>query len=267
MKTRVIINRPFNFMFSLVVIAILLVVVTAFITTQYMTLTGIYVSKQSHTEIVEGYKTIIEQKDAEIEDLRVQNIANVAYLNQQNKLKQENIVSLETQIHQMNTQVDYIANKYYYVFDQLSSVVATNRINYSDLVILENECLKTDVDPHLVLGLMDLESSFNPQAKNTKSSATGLGQFLGSTGKWVYNKFLDYPETYNHSTMATNPEINIKQTVNYLDYLIEYNGGNIEQALISYNGNELGPKYYVAIDAYMRDTVSRGISSRGGRYD
>jgi soluble lytic murein transglycosylase-like protein len=92
------------------------------------------------------------------------------------------------------------------------------------------------------------------------STASGLGQTLRGTGNAIYTKFLEGEGQYDHATMATDGDMSVKMTVAYLKYLLDNNGNDIKQALISYNGAELGPKYYETIDSYMVAKTSRGLS-------
>lgn len=126
-----------------------------------------------------------------------------------------------------------IANKYMYV---ITATPEESKLTLDNLVTMDELAKEANINPHIIAKLFYHESRYNSNAKNSRSSATGLGQFLGSTGKFVYNKLLGHTDTYNHSVDARNPELNIEMTVAYIKYLRDYNNGDLRRALLSYNG-------------------------------
>lgn len=261
MKTRIIITKPANFYASLCLIGLFLVVVTSFITVQFMKFTDIYVSAEYHQEVVQKLESEITYLKIVQTDIESEHEVVKENLMQEIRLRENVIGTLNSEIDKMVANVDYIASKYHYVLEHVTTKAVKNPITYSHLVKLDELCKEKDINPHMVLGLYNLESGFNYRAKNTKSTATGLGQFLAGTGKSIYDKFLNYDLVYDHATMASDPVINIELTVNYLSYLIDYHNGDVEKALVSYNGGELGLEYVNRINSYMIKNTSRGLTN------
>ena len=97
-----------------------------------------------------------------------------------------------------------------------------------------------NLNPKLVKAVIQFESEMNPKARNPKSSSFGYGQFILSTGRWVY-KELGY-KNYNH--YKTPPHIQVEMCCWYLNFLHKQYKNNTKKALMAYNGNELGAKYW-----------------------
>lgn len=265
MTSRIIITKPMNFMATLILVNLVMLLIGIAGTLVYVGVSGKYVTEAKHEEII----SMMEKEIDGLEKHQVTNAANyqaeVSKLQKEVLLREQEIGTLNVHINEMDEYADFIMSNYYYVFDQIDENNVKNPIKYSNLVTLDKIAREKDVNPHLVLGLFNLESGFNTKAKSHISTATGLGQFLGSTGAWVYDKFLDYEDDYIHSKMATDADINIELTINYLDYLLDTYDGDVKQSLIAYNGNELGAKYYGIIDNYMVAKTSRGLNY-GSRY-
>jgi len=84
---------------------------------------------------------------------------------------------------------------------------------------------------HLI-ALIRQESYFVPDTVSW-AGAIGLGQVMPMTGKWIIED--KWHLTYNDS-MLFDPNINIKVTAWYLDYLMSKNNNNFKLALAYYNG-------------------------------
>jgi len=75
-----------------------------------------------------------------------------------------------------------------------------------------------NVSPELLFSLFQLESDFNPEVVNKNSGATGIGQFMPTTAKWIAEMH-NLPYSYN---LLFDPYYNIQLTVLYLDYLYDH---------------------------------------------
>jgi len=100
--------------------------------------------------------------------------------------------------------------------------------------LINNESIKYDIDPYLILSVIQVESRFSPTAVSHKG-ARGLMQLMPTTGRYVANKY-DLPLKNTRSLF--DPVTNIRLGVAYLSYL-ENMYGNMDYALFAYNH---GPK-------------------------
>jgi len=88
------------------------------------------------------------------------------------------------------------------------------------LAVVKKEAEAQDVDPSLILAIIQKESSFDPKAHN-KSGAVGLMQVLPSTAKWLGLK---------DTKQLWAPAVNIKYGVKYLKYLFgEFGEGSLAE--------------------------------------
>ena len=119
-------------------------------------------------------------------------------------------------------------------------------ITYGQIISLQEYCEEKGYSNEmvdLVLAIAMKESTGNSQAYNKSSGATGYGQFLNSTAKFVYTK-LQGNENYTHDA-ALDGETNLKMVADYMDYLTDYYGGSVPKAMDSYRGCH--DKGYIAI--------------------
>jgi len=100
--------------------------------------------------------------------------------------------------------------------------------------IINTESKKYNIDPYLILSVIQVESRFSPTAVSHRG-ARGLMQLLPTTGRYVANKY-DLPLKNTRSLF--DPATNIRLGIAYLSYL-ENIYGNMDYALFAYNH---GPK-------------------------
>ena len=125
----------------------------------------------------------------------------------------------EKQINEMRNVAEYISTNYVIPFEDSEKIVYH----------VYSNSLKHNVEPHLVLGLISTESTFNYSAQN--KSAKGLMQ--------VIERF--HPEEIN-MIKSKNLDIhsiegNIEAGVMILKKYIEKQNGNVTRALQMYNGS------------------------------
>jgi hypothetical protein len=126
-------------------------------------------------------------------------------------------------------------------------------ITVDDIRMIKKLGAEYGVNPHLWLALAEVESGWNSKAENSKSSAKGWGQVIKGTGKWLYTDKLKLGSYYDHDTMALDKETNARMSMYYLASNIKSHSGNIDRALIRYNGNELGQEYPNRVSKYLRE--------------
>ena len=118
-------------------------------------------------------------------------------------------------------------------------------------------CVNEGIDPHYLLSIFEQESNFNPNDVNPRSGATGLGQFLNSTGKEIYENELKLGVYKNE--MAKDPYINTRLTARYLSMLRKRYGADYYKILNTYSGGG-GYKYYSEVNNKMISNCGYGLN-------
>jgi len=99
---------------------------------------------------------------------------------------------------------------------------------------LVNQSTASDLDPHIVAGLVRQESEFNPKVISP-ARAYGLTQIVPSTGRQLARK----AGIRGFSTsMLFQPSTNLRLGTTYLRSLLDQWGGKWEQTLASYNAGK-----------------------------
>ncbi|HZJ57097.1 MAG TPA: lytic transglycosylase domain-containing protein [Clostridia bacterium] len=106
-----------------------------------------------------------------------------------------------------------------------------------------------DLDPHLVMGIIWVESKFVPEATSNKD-AKGLMQIIPNTGKWIADQI--GMDEYDEESLY-DPETNIRFGCWYFAYLLGLFDGDVELALASYNGGMGNVKKWLKDDRYSDD--------------
>lgn len=118
------------------------------------------------------------------------------------------------------------------------------------LKVLEESCEENGVNPHIMLGIIMTESEGHANAKNKSSTATGLCQFLSSSGQWTYETLLgNGAGTYTHE-MAYNPEISIRMGAAAMGYWLRTKG-NYYRAIQAYRGKNDISGYTSVINSHI----------------
>lgn len=124
-------------------------------------------------------------------------------------------------------------------------------ITYDQLLLLEDLCNNSVVnDPDLFLAWIMTESRGVETAKNSSSSATGYGQFLTSTSKWVFENLCDFEDQKWSSKVALDGDINMEMMVAYVEHLYTSNNNNLYTAIDSYRGAH-SDGYIAKINSYL----------------
>lgn len=233
-----------------------------------MLLIGYIYTSQVKINILEAENASLKQKVIDLELESSQTEAD--YSSTINKLK-SNIISSNNVINTLNDEVLILKkdnkslakqydklNRHYKVlasrkelYDKYEYIVMyggkRTDVTYKQIKIGEQLMMENGYDPNILFSIIMVESRGNASAKNVASSATGYGQFLTSTGRFVYEDLMKNGKgTYNHS-MAKNGDLNIKMTAHYLDYLLSYHDNNLFNSIKNYSGRDTsGTNRYIS---------------------
>jgi hypothetical protein len=108
-------------------------------------------------------------------------------------------------------------------------------IPYGELIY--EKARKYDVDPALVVAVIEQESRFKPRARSTVG-ARGLMQLMPRTGRWMGARDL------------YNPEQNVDAGVRYIKYLDNRFHGDVHKIIAAYNGGEGNVQRYQGIPPF-----------------
>lgn len=108
--------------------------------------------------------------------------------------------------------------------------------------LIQNEGVKSQVDPYLLLAVIYQESRFDPRAKSV-ASARGLMQFLESPAQRLAEELSMSPLT---AADLYRPEVSIHLGAFHLKKLLKQHGDSKERALAAYNGGSSNVKRWAA---------------------
>lgn len=110
-------------------------------------------------------------------------------------------------------------------------------------------CNENDIDPHLLFAFIMTESHGISDAENPKSTATGYGQLLNRTAKFVYEDLMYNGEGTFKNAISKDGETNIEMTARYIGYLRD-NTNSVKSLIAAYAGEE-NPKYVATINSWL----------------
>ena len=232
-----------------------------------------------------NHDAILEEKEATIEKLKALNNSNkstIEHLEAENKELSDTTDDLISTTKELNSQLkdlvsdnkslqkenkayrerEELYNKYEYViYDDAGD---RTDMTYDEIKYAEDIMSEKGYDPDLLFGIVMVESSGQRTCKNATSTATGYGQFLLGTGKFVYEDLLK-AGTYSHD-YAYNGKTNLNMMATYLDYLIKQKG-SLFPAIRQYCGRDVDGTYSyikrvnVAMDGFNTfDNISKSIN-------
>lgn len=139
-------------------------------------------------------------------------------------------------------------NKYEYaLYDEEGN---RTDITYDQLDTLESKLKDSKIqDADLILSWIMVESNGQEKIKNSSSTARGYGQFLSSTSKFVYTDLMG--ESDWTPEVACDGATNMKMMVEYVDYLLDHNKGNLYKTITNYRGLHDGP-YVAKLNKWLR---------------
>ena len=120
------------------------------------------------------------------------------------------------------------AEVFLFILKLSESITPTDARKLAKLII--DECDNYELDPFLILAVIQTESNFTPKAVSPKG-AIGLMQVMPNTGEYVAE---DLGISYNGRKSLYDPLINVKLGIHYLSFL-EEKFDTVEHALAAYN--------------------------------
>ena len=214
--------------------------------------------KQEIIRVSEDYENIIEAKNYDIEEREI----DIASLSRTINHLGEVINEMDDQIVQVsNTNKEYVDelnmlrnrselyDKYEYAILYKGE---RTELTYEQIALGEQLMTEKGLDPNLMFGTIMVESKGNPNVVNKISGATGYGQFLNSTARWVWTDLMGN-KNY-HSDLRKDGTINIQMMAEYYDYLYSKNKSTFK-VVKSYSGNDtdVGTSQYLAkVNKYTR---------------
>lgn len=150
------------------------------------------------------------------------------------------------------TMRDELLNKYEYALYREGDNARTD-IDFEHIARLQEICKDkgmNDETVDLILAIAMRESKGIAEAKNPESTATGLGQFLNSTGKFVYVTLMNGDKD-NYATAVRDPETNLVMMAEYIDYLSTTEGNKVSNIMMAYSGGD--SEYCNDLNHYLND--------------
>lgn len=147
-------------------------------------------------------------------------------------------------------------DKYEYVIYNKEGI--RTDLTYDQIQTGEELMLAKGLDPDLLFGSIMVESDGKENAKSSISTASGYGQFLNTTGKFVYEDLLGNDKgIYDHTITPFDGDINIKMMVAYYDYLYKQTGNTFSVIRCYSGGSSSFANYYLSkINSYTKTTGS-----------
>jgi hypothetical protein len=218
------------------------------------TFTFNYGNVNIQTQDKEEYTNLLKQ--ALTDKISTSNQKDVEYAN--------NIQMLQTKYTQSIKKTNQVTLADFKLYNDYSYVLyyPNSDFTLADVKMVIAICKQEKINPHVWFALVQLESSYNSSAKSDLSTASGWGQVLAGTGSSIYENDLKLG-TYNHDSMGTDKEINAKISIHYLSTLIDKWG--VEQGLINYNGDELGPRYVSIIENNLQKNTGKTLTQLSGK--
>lgn len=178
-------------------------------------------------------------------------------LHETNNVLDKQIAKLKKNNKKLNKELDNSISrlstyeKYkYVVFNELGK---RTDVTYDQLKTGEEMMMKKGYDPDLLFSIVMVESTGRSDAYNKSSGASGYGQFMPATGKFVYEDLLKLG-TYDHNTTPKNGDINIKMMARYIEYLYDRYDGDIIRGIKEYCGGNDSYTY-----RYIHDKIEANL--------
>lgn len=149
--------------------------------------------------------------------------------------------------------------------NQIKKILELTPLDINTARIVIKYSKKYNFKPSFILGIMDLESNFNPYLVGT-SEDRGYMQIIPSTEKWLVDTYGDDIGIEYDPSKIFEAEYNIALSVKYLSILRQEFGENYTKVLTAYNRGTGGMyKWYDENNTY-ETAYSRVILKREQKY-
>jgi hypothetical protein len=156
------------------------------------------------------------------------------------------LLSSATKINQLNTQLEEAipsadlhklnikditpeeAEIFLFILRLSNTITPTEARKLAKVIV--DECSTYELDPFLILAIIQTESNFTPKAVSPRG-AIGLMQVMPKTGEYVAK---DRGITYKGMNSLYDPFLNVKLGIHYLSFLSDQ-FDSVENALAAYN--------------------------------
>lgn len=181
-------------------------------------------------QLISDLQETIEELDAQIKEVSA---TNKEYVDDLNRLRTR----------------EELYNKYEYAIYEDGY---RTDLTYEEIQLGEELMVEKGYDPHLMFGSIMVECSGDREQVTPPHDATGYGQFLDSTARWVWTKLMGNDEDDYYSEIRKDGETNIKMMAEYYDYLYSVKN-NTFGVIKHYSGNstdEGAARYLARINSY-----------------
>ncbi|MTI68213.1 MAG: lytic transglycosylase domain-containing protein [Firmicutes bacterium] len=187
-----------------------------------------YNNSQTKISLKPNNETISENDKKDI-SLNIKYEKKVKHISKEVKSNSESVKEKndEIDINEDNRKIDFI--------------IKEAKLTKKEAKYLLSECEEKNLNIYLILGLMKVESNFNPELVGT-SGERGLGQIMDCTAKALAkNLNIEYdPDD------LFDPKYNIHLFTTHLKYLKGYYKNDMHKTLTAYNRGQNGLEKYVA---------------------
>lgn len=214
---------------------------------------GTYSSIKNDSDSYQNQITNLELKNADLQNDLVAMTQISKELDDQNK----ELVDLYNQNNQdikILLARKELYDKYSYAIINSENGERTD-ITYNDIATLESLAQQKGMGKDAVdfiLAVCMTESRGNTNAKNPSSTASGLGQLLYTTAKFVYEDLMGNGKNTYKSSYAFDHSINIKMSLYYIDYLAKQNNRDTIKICVGYAGG-YDKAWIDKVDSYLQD--------------
>ena len=202
-------------------------------------------------QMMHEYESVIDSKNIEIQDKNDKIVSlgrTIDHMGEIINNVDEQLVVVSSMNKEYVDELNTLRNRSE-LYDKYEYAIIDNgertELTYAEIELGEQLMNEKGIDPNLMFGTIMVESRANPDAVNRKSGATGYGQFLNSTAKWVWTDLMGNSNYY--SDLRKDGTANIQMMAEYYDYLYSVNN-NTFKVVKCYSGNstDKGTSAYLA---------------------